>query len=431
MTEKVTPIFIQRLFCGLGLFLLALPLRGQSARSLSLTDVLRGVQQYSPLLRAEQLNIGLAQTDVITAGLRPNPLLNNQTLQLARPSVYPEGTGPFSSVNRQVWWQVTTPINVAQQRQKSVRLAEQTVELTRRNVAEVERNLLLQVAQTWLSAWNARRSLDLIAQSQQNLDTLVRLSEVRLRNQVITQTDLLRTQVLADQYRLRGRTARQEYVNQLADLRRLLNTTDSIDIAVTNELGILENRFQGLLSDSTQVQALRNRSDVRVVQQAVEVARQNSQLQQALRYPRPELGVIYNPQNSVPYMGFYGTLPLPFFNKNQGNIQRAKLAEDQTRQVAAFTQRQVETEVQIALRSFQTQQGNLSRYVGIRERAAQVLASVRYAYLRGGTTIVDFLDAQRSLLAVQEDYLATEVAYRQSLIQLLFVTGQIQRFDTP
>lgn len=394
----------------------------QTPRQITLTNALAEARRNNPVLQAQKLNILQSQADVVTAGLRPNPLLNNQTLQLVKPGAYPENASVLSNRNRQVWWQLTTPVNVNKQRQKAVVYSEQAVELSRRDVAETERNLLFEVGSQWLNAWSARRSLDLIVQAQQYVDTLVRINEVRLRNQVITQTDLLRTQVLADQYRIRAQTARQELQNQLTRLQRLLNTTDTLTIRTQDDA----NFWSPVAADSLLAAAQRSRADIRLAEQGVVVAESNTQLQQALRTPRPELGMIYNPQNSLPYIGFYGTMPLPFFNKNQGNIQKAKIQQQQAQEVVRYTRQQVQTEVLTAFRSYTTQRANLDRYTGILQQQEQILSNVRYAYLKGGTTIVDFLEAQRSWLDVQQTYLDTQEAYRRSLLQLLFATGQIQ-----
>ncbi len=394
----------------------------QPPRVLSLQQALTEARQNSPILRAEQLNVGISQADVVTAGLKPNPVLNNQSLQLMKPSRFAEGTGLFNNQNRQVWWQLTSPTNINKQRQKAVALAEQSVELTRRNYAETERNLLFTVASQWLDAWSTQRNLSLIAEAQRTLDTLVDINRVRLRNQVITQTDLLRTQVLADQYRLRGQTVRLAYLAQLAGLKRLLGTPDSLDVGMNEAASYWHPApLDSLLSTVTST-----RTDIQVADQAIEVANRNRVLQEALRTPRPELGAIYNPQNGVPYIGFFGTMPLPFFNRNQGEIQKAKVIQLQTQQVATYTRTFVQSEVQTAYRAYQTQQSNLNRYAQIELQADQVLASVRYAYLKGGTSIVDLLEAQRSWLDVQQEYLNTQTEYRRALIQLLYATGQLR-----
>jgi cobalt-zinc-cadmium efflux system outer membrane protein len=60
-------------------------------------------------------------------------------------------------------------------------------------------------------------------------------------------------------------------------------------------------------------------------------------------------------------------------------------------------------------------------------QADLVLDNVRYAYLKGGTTIIDFLDAQRSWFDTQQLYLNARLSYFQSYIQVLYITGIINQ----
>lgn len=48
----------------------------------TLQKALQLAKTNNPILKTEHYNVSIAQSDIITAGLRPNPILNNQTLQL-------------------------------------------------------------------------------------------------------------------------------------------------------------------------------------------------------------------------------------------------------------------------------------------------------------------------------------------------------------
>ena len=50
-----------------------------SQESYSLKKALQTARSNNPDLKTEFYNQSLAEADIITAGLRPNPLLNNQT----------------------------------------------------------------------------------------------------------------------------------------------------------------------------------------------------------------------------------------------------------------------------------------------------------------------------------------------------------------
>ncbi|MCP2835066.1 TolC family protein, partial [Salmonella enterica] len=58
-------------------------------------------------------------------------------------------------------------------------------------------------------------------------------------------------------------------------------------------------------------------------------------------------------------------------------------------------------------------------------QSEKILGSVKYAYLRGGTNMIDYLEAQRSWLDTQQNYYETLRAYRQSCVDLLYASGMI------
>jgi cobalt-zinc-cadmium efflux system outer membrane protein len=80
-----------------------------------------------------------------------------------------------------------------------------------------------------------------------------------------------------------------------------------------------------------------------------------------------------------------------------------------------------------AYQTYQTEKENLRKYSLMLTQADLVLDNVRYAYLKGGTTIIDFLDAQRSWFDTQQLYLNARLSYFQSYIQVLYVTGIINQ----
>jgi cobalt-zinc-cadmium efflux system outer membrane protein len=87
----------------------------------------------------------------------------------------------------------------------------------------------------------------------------------------------------------------------------------------------------------------------------------------------------------------------------------------------------LQTEVEAAFHAYETEKENLKKFQNILSQSQQVLENVKYSYVKGGTTIIDFLDAQRSWFDVRQLYLNELLSYHQSYIRLLFVTGLINR----
>lgn len=389
----------------------------------NLQKALQTARNNSPLLKPQQYNVAIAEADVVTASLRPNLILNNQTLNLVQPSHFPANTHWYSGQNRQVWWQLTKPFQLPAQRKYKIQVAEQNVLLEQKIIKETERNLFQDVAIQWLDVWTASKQLDLLIQAKSNTDSLVVVNQLRYKNQVITETELIRTTLLADQYAIQLKSAEQTYQNALVNLKFLIGTTETITIDTNDQfLYLLPNNLDSLLR-----QALSSRSDLQTLKSVVTVADANIQLQKSFAWPQPELGVIYNPQNTIPYVGIYGTIELPVFSRNQGEIKKAVVLKQQAEQQLQTNQVQLQTELTTAYQVYQTQQSNLAKFDNLLSQSEKILTSVKYSYLRGGTTIVDFLEAQRSWLETQQQYYETMQEYKQSYIRLLYVSGYINQ----
>lgn len=172
-------------------------------------------------------------------------------------------------------------------------------------------------------------------------------------------------------------------------------------------------------------QSFENRSDVQTTKSLIDVSDSNINLQKSLAYPEPEVGIIYNSQHSVPHLGLSFSVDLPFTNRNQGEIQKSHHLKEQAEQQLATLEQQIQTEVSTAFANYKLQQQNIEDYEVLLEQSQTILNNVKYAYLKGGTTIIDFLEAQRSWLETQQEYFEAVHSFRLSYVNLLYTTGLI------
>ena len=399
-------------------------LSSYSQSPIGFVQVLHSAKTNNPFLKSISYNKEIAQSDIVTAGLRPNPILNNQTMQLVNSKYNAPGTKFYQPENRQVWWQLTKPFQLNNQRRYKIDVATKSVAVAEKTYTDAERNVLLDAGNKWLDVWYNKVNLDLIVEAKANIDSLVKTQEIRLKNQVISTSDFTRTQLLSQQYSLQLKSAEQAYRNELKTLQFIIGSNDSLVIDVKDNITIqaLTEQIDSLVSLS-----FAQRPDLQVAHSNVDVAQSNIKLQQSLAKPVPELGFIWNPQNTIPYFGFFGTIELPFFSRNQGEIKKSKLSLQQSQQSLTALQLQVQTEVQTTFRSYEINKENVGKYKNILQKSEEVLQSVKYAYTRGGTTIIDFLEAQRTWYDTQKMYYDAVLNYRKSYVQLLFVTGLINQ----
>ena len=195
-----------------GVYLLMLAsLPSMAQNTYSLKKALQTAKANNPILKTEFFNVSIAETGILTAKLRSNPILNNQSLQLMQPTYFPANTVWSDGKNRQVWWQLTKQFQLPAQRKYKIDFAKQNVLLSQKEYNETERNLYQDVANKWLDVWVVKKQLDILQFAKNNTDRLVRINQLRLKNKVITQTDLSRAELLSNQYALQLKAAEQNF----------------------------------------------------------------------------------------------------------------------------------------------------------------------------------------------------------------------------
>ena len=414
-----------------------------SEESIGWKESIRIANKNNPAYDAEKLNIEIARSEVITSSLLPNPNFNNQvivrgeTQPIRNAYTYPQdfsgntiGVGgrkePFHPFNRQDWFQLTMRIPVAGQRQFAIELAKNNLRVARENLKEFQRNLFFITANKWLDVWLSGEKVKLYEKAKKFSSDLLKVNELRLKNEVITKTEYSRTKILDQKYLAQLSVEQVNLANENRKLGVLLGTDKDFVIRQSDLIDI-PSRFES--EEELYRYSYSNRPDLVSYLAQLDSARKEVDLEESFAYPQPEVGIISNPQNGEKYYGTFLTLPLPVFNRNQGNILKSKSTLSKKQEYLKNVELNLRTEIRNSLAEFKIAKENYDRYKEIFELSEKVLETVRYGYLKGGTTIVDFLEAQRNWLETQSQYYDSFWMYRKSYIQLLYVSSRILEVD--
>lgn len=399
-------------------------------RLYTISEAVAEARSNNPTLRTEKFNINIASSNITSAGLRPNPIFNNQNLQLLNAqnlNFFNYGKSAdystlWSGNSRQIWLQLTKPMLLGNIRTKRINFAKQGVVSASTEYSDLNRNVSYQAALKWMDVWLLKINLIIYKDAKENVDSLVYINENRLKNQVITPIELIRTQVLSEQYSLQLKSFSNQYRNELRNLKYITGITDSIDI--NDKINL--TTFDFFENKDTLINiAIDRRSDLAYAKSNIELSKKNIIVQKAAGLPYLEAGVLYNPQNTISYVGSYVTLSVPIFNRNQGEREKSQFILKQSESDMNAREVLIKTEVLNAYNSFITYRNNLLEFQTIVSKSQRVLSTVRYSYLKGNTTLIDFLDAQRSYLETQRLYNEALFNFRKSYIEVLFTTGLI------
>jgi cobalt-zinc-cadmium efflux system outer membrane protein len=178
--------------------------------------------------------------------------------------------------------------------------------------------------------------------------------------------------------------------------------------------------------------ALSSRPDLAAYRLGVDRAAADLRLARANRFSDVFLMVQpYTFQDNSPYSAGSAhswavgmTVPVPVFNRNQGNIERARLNVDQTRTEMATLQQAVLTEVEQAEEEFRLARDAAARLESeIVPAAARMLADTDTIYRQGETDLIAYLIVQRNYNDVVRQYRDALVRQRRAALRLNTVVG--------
>jgi len=372
--------------------------------------------QHNHNLLAARTTIQQSQAEETTANLRPNPTLFADWEYLPLTS---------SAQNTQYLHDSTEAdlglgylIERGKKRQHRLQAAKDITAQTRSLVADNERSLTFNVASLFVTVQLAESTFELAEQDLKSFHQTVDLGETRYKAGAISEDDYLKIKLQLLQFETDFEQAQLARVQALSDLRQLLGYESvSPDYDVT---GLFDYQpLKGNLDD-LQLKALQNRPDLRAAQQGVTAANSQYELQRAIGKQDVTVQANYSHVNGINAATLYGSVPLPIFNRNQGEIARTRFAITQAQEQEKATNGQALTDVRDAYEGLRTNDKVVMLYrSGYLEVAQKDRDISEYAYKRGAASLLDFLDAERS-------YRATQLAYRQALASYLLALEQLR-----
>jgi cobalt-zinc-cadmium efflux system outer membrane protein len=298
--------------------------------------------------------------------------------------------------------------------------------------ADALRTLELQVKQIYYQAVAAGEALELAHETAESTTHTFDLNQIRYKSGAISEVDLSRTETakleaeqMVDAATLALRTAKVQLAFLLGQ-RHAFN-----DFAI--DAGQLRSATPALQSTSVATlveRALETRPDLKAQESQRTRAAQSVALAHRQRFPDVGLGVQYSEQGtgggavSPPTLEISLTGALPLFYQQQGEIKKAE-ADARTQDAqAAKLRAQVVADVENAYAGYQTAQRQVQRMEGrLLDRARRSRALVELQYQKGAASLLEYLDAQRTYVAVKGEYIQNLTAYWNAIFQIESATA--------
>lgn len=388
----------------------------------TMNDAVRLTVDRNQTLRAQRLTIDESKADETTAALKPNPGL----------SVGADGFTPFSP--GQINWDfLRNTVSYSSslsylferggKRLKRTTVAEDTTDVTRKNVIDLERQLRFQAEQAFVNALLAKSSLELAQQNLKSFSDVVEINRQRVTAGDLAQGEFFKISLQKLQFEQDVSAAQVGVIQAKASLRQLMGfDTVADDFEIDGDLAFATQTLN--LEDLKRL-AVENRPDVQAAHAGVQLAQDSLALANGNRARDLGGNVDYAHTGPGNTFGVGISIDLPFHDRNQGNIARSEIAVRQAVETETATRFGAVTDVVNAYAAFDTSQKVVALYQsGYLDQARQSLDITTYVYQHGAGTLLDLLDAERTYRATELAYRQALAAYMTSLRQLNFAVGK-------
>jgi outer membrane protein, heavy metal efflux system len=396
-------------------------------RALTWDEVKARFEAANPALKADALNVDEMHAEEITAFLRPTPQFNFGVDGTQFPP-HKGGWSPLVSDQ----YQSTVSYLHERQHKRELRLesAVEGTRITQSQHEDLERNMIFNLRDAFVQTLQAKAVLELAKADLEYYDKIIDISRNRLRAGDIAQIDFDRIELLRVQYESEIETAIVNLRTAKIQLLQLLNERTPVDQFDVNGPFDFSEALKPL-EDFRQI-ALDARPDLRAALQTVEQSKTNHKLAISNGSTDPTYSVwwTHNPSfNNIGVddntLGLGFNIPLRIFDRNQGEKKRTLIDIDRSQQLTDAARAQVFSDVDSAYEQMRSNIALLKPYKEkYRDQATRVRDTVTYAYLHGGASLMDFLNAQSDYRVVQLAYVQLIGSYLTAASQLNLAVGR-------
>jgi cobalt-zinc-cadmium efflux system outer membrane protein len=384
----------------------------------------------NPSFRAELERIGVAEGQLRQAELIPNPVAS-ATIVTDRFAAN-EGEGSRIAA-------IDQEFETAGKRRYRILTARSDLERVRHETEVAERDLIAQTQQAYFTLLLNERDLDLAHRTTGLVERFVTLNRKRVQVGDLPGLELHLAEVELARARKNEQDFARRYQETTAQLNLFLGRPqNSPAIKLASEFSTPES---ALPDDRAFVEyAVLHRSDLLAAESNLEARANAARLARSFRIPNITLGLSYQRQRSVfgvdsgPLTGplssldhlvaFTATVPLPLFNRNQGNIVSAEHEKQAAAESALYARNVVGSQVAEALSNYRSRVSTRDLFErSILPQLEKNLDAITESYRLGNESIFAVIQVQRTYFETRHEYLQTLIDLENDRIALEKAAG--------
>lgn len=388
--------------------------QGGGAQTLTLDAALQTAFANNPDLAAAQWEIDIASGGRQQAGLIPNPVASWDAEDTRRDT-------------RTTTLKLSQTLELGGKRGARIELATRGQDVAALTLEQRRNGLRAEVIDSYYGALRAQERLDLAQRSLALAERGLVIANGRVNAGKSSPVEATRAQVQLSEIRLELNRAQMGVSDAY---RRLAASTgsaapDFAAVATPSSVPATLPPAAQLLARLEQTAELRL-AELQILQNEASVG-----LEKAQRIPDLDVSIGSQYDASVrERVNLVGvSMPIPLFNRNQGNVLAATRRADQARDLRNAAELRLRTETRQALDLWQTANTEVRAFnQQILPAAQSAVDSATRGFEMGKFNFLDVLDAQRTLIAARTQYLTATAQATDAWVRIERIYGDLARF---
>ncbi|WP_212003737.1 TolC family protein [Chitinophaga sp. HK235] len=314
---------------------------------MTLPEAEQQLLQKNITLLAQRFNVDAAKAGVITAKLWDNPQVTFENVLYSHTTkkLFDFGYDGENSL------QVQQLIRIAGHRNNAIKVAQSNVKMTEYQFFDLLRTLRFSLHDNFIDLYYKKQSLQTFGRQIAFLQQIVKVFEQQKAMGNIAPKEIIRIKSLLYDLQHDALELSNDIQQTQSDLALLMRVPATTVIEPQLPEALPDVPAQALSYQNLLDAARANRYDLKIAQENVQYNNLNLRLQKSLAIPDIQMGFSYDKQGNFErnYNGLNISMPLPIFNRNQGNIKMAKATLENSKLQLTGTQDQLEHDVMNSL----------------------------------------------------------------------------------
>lgn len=399
----------------LGIFIQTSAFGIEDVKKVYLQGAINAAMENNLDLQVTELNVNIAKNDIKSANRLQNPSFD---------IFYNYGASGWTEP-RQLGLSQT--VEVAKRRARK-KLAQSNLKLVETNVDYTRFDLKMDVREAYINLVATKSVLETLKQQQHLQEDLLAIAQKRVQAGKVPEIDVIQAEIALNQMITQVNTAKVNVKNALFAFNKIINNPKDITYDSMDNIFSEENNFDEMLTpppdtkfpqlNEIMPKALKNRYDIQIAKQEIDVAEKNLTVIARQRIPDIALSGGYAYQmpkhtddgrfNSGGYIGA-SLVNIPLFYNYSPEIQNATLKLQQAELKYQSVQNKAEKDIGAAYDKFLTAAENLNYYESkILISSEQLIDISKKAYESGKSDIT-------ALIVMKQSYKSIIVGYTYAL----------------